>query len=260
MAYRKRNKKKLVSASNRKTCMDLAPWIKSVSNHMWWSCSSSKGDPKELLRRWKSILHHICGVHRWEEGGMEYKCYHTELTADEQRRKRLLAKDSPAYKAFYEAVMNARLLKDLEQMALFKHTGELEVFHNVLLKYCPKRLHFEYASMQARTMLAVMDHNENHNTQREQAKTASGLQRHDVVFQRQSKQWTARPVYKETTQTFRNNMMDAVIQRRLDPSVKYKDPLSHMKVPLLAANIARVSKPNKEDVIAGHTSRFTATD
>ncbi|KAL1022386.1 hypothetical protein UPYG_G00026220 [Umbra pygmaea] len=27
--------------------------------------------------------------------------------------------------------MNARLLKDLEQMALFKHTGELEVFHNV---------------------------------------------------------------------------------------------------------------------------------
>ncbi|KAL1023523.1 hypothetical protein UPYG_G00041950 [Umbra pygmaea] len=94
--------------------------------------------------------------------------------------------------------------------------------------------------MQARTMLAVMDHNENHNTQREQAKTASGLQRHDVVFQRQSKQWTARPVYQETTQTFRNNMMDAVIQRRLDPSVKYKDPLSHMKVPHLAAkNLGR---------------------
>ncbi|XP_077061034.1 uncharacterized protein LOC143714003 [Siphateles boraxobius] len=152
--------------------------------------------------------------------------------------------------------MNAHLLKDLEQMALFKHTGQLEVFHNVLLK----RLHFEYASMQARTMLAVMDHNENHETQQEQAKTECGLQRHNVVFQKQSKQWIARPVYQETTQTFRNNMMDAVIQRRLDPSVKYQDPLSHFKVPRLAANIARVSKPWKEDVIAGHTSRFTGPD
>jgi len=34
-----------------------------------------------------------------------------------------LAEDSPAYNALYEVVMNARLLKDLEQMALFKHTG-----------------------------------------------------------------------------------------------------------------------------------------
>lgn len=42
---------------------------------------------------------------------------------DEQRRKKWLAEDSPAYKALYEVVMNARLLKDLEQMALFKHTG-----------------------------------------------------------------------------------------------------------------------------------------
>nr|XP_055071078.1 uncharacterized protein si:dkeyp-30e7.2 isoform X1 [Misgurnus anguillicaudatus] len=116
-------KKKLVLASNRKNCMDLAPWIKSVSNHMWWSCSSSKGDTKELLRRWRSILHHICGVHRWEEDGMIYKCYHTELPADVQRKKKWLAEDSPAYKALYEVCMNARLLKDLEQMALFKHTG-----------------------------------------------------------------------------------------------------------------------------------------
>ena len=53
---------------------------------------------------------------------MEHKCYHTELPADEQRKK-WLAEDSPAYKVLYEVVMNTRLLKDLEQMALFKHTG-----------------------------------------------------------------------------------------------------------------------------------------
>lgn len=113
--------------------------------------------------------------------------------------------------------------------------------------------------MQARTMLAVMDHNENHETPREKAKTASGLQRHSVVYQKQSKQWIARLVYQETKQTFRNNMIDAVIHRRLD-CVKYQDPSSRLKVPHLAANIARVTKPEKEDVIAGHTSRFKGPD
>lgn len=53
-------------------------------------------------------------------------------------------------------------------------SGQLEVFHNSLLKYCPKRLHFEYPAMKARTMLAVMDHNENHETEREQARAAGG--------------------------------------------------------------------------------------
>lgn len=62
---------------------------------------------------------------------------------------------------------------------LFSHffpvlPGQLEVFHNALLKYCPKRLHFQHAAMQACTMLAIMVHNENHTTQREQATTAAG--------------------------------------------------------------------------------------
>ncbi len=52
--------------------------------------------------------------------------------------------------------------------------GQLEVFHNALLKYCPKHIHFEYAAMQARTMLAIMDHNENHTTRQDQATTAAG--------------------------------------------------------------------------------------
>lgn len=62
----------------------------------------------------------------------------------------------------------------VKHFLLFYFSGQLEVFHNALLKYCPKRLHFQYPSMKARTMLAVMDHNENHSTKREQATTAAG--------------------------------------------------------------------------------------
>uniref|UniRef100_A0A8C2FEU5 Uncharacterized protein n=1 Tax=Cyprinus carpio TaxID=7962 RepID=A0A8C2FEU5_CYPCA len=123
-------KKKLVMASNRKHCKDLAPWVRSVSNHMWWSCSSSKGDEKvQLLRRWTSILHHICD------------CYHADLSSDEQRKKKWLPQDSPAYKALYEVVLNTRLLKDLEQMALFKHTGMSKQVRGHALKFY-QCLHF----------------------------------------------------------------------------------------------------------------------
>ncbi|KAK0143836.1 Mannosyl-oligosaccharide 1,2-alpha-mannosidase IA [Merluccius polli] len=242
-------KKKLVAASNRRNCKDLAPWVKSVSNHMWWSCCSSKGDATELHRRWTSILYHISGVHRWEDNGREYQCYHKELSPDQQQMKKWLSVDSPAYKALLEIVMDKRLLKDLQQMTLFKHTGQLEVFHNALLKYCPKRLHFEYAAMQARTMLAVMDHNENHSSSREQAKSAAGLPRHNVVFQKQSKQWIARPIYTKTTQEFRDGLMEGVFERRLDPTVKYKESASHVRIPRLPANIALQPKPSKEDAI-----------
>ena len=55
----------------------------------------------------------------------------------------------------------------------FHHTGALEVFHSLLLKYCPKRQHFSYIGMQARIELAILDHN--YNTDRKQATTKKGM-------------------------------------------------------------------------------------
>ncbi|KAI8495237.1 hypothetical protein Bbelb_272230 [Branchiostoma belcheri] len=49
---------------------------------------------------------------------------------------------------------------------------DLEVFHNMLLKYTPKRLHFWYMSMMGRMKLAVLDHK--YNVDREQATTKEG--------------------------------------------------------------------------------------
>ncbi|KAG5269226.1 hypothetical protein AALO_G00199670 [Alosa alosa] len=149
--------------------------------------------------------------------------------------------------------------------------------------------------MQARTMLAIMDLNENHSTKRQQAFTAAaykyhdhlarsehdtkgrphqsqdrnrqdqathnirekeedqaGLPRHSVFFQKQSKQWIARPTYVETTQKFRDDLIDRVIQRRLDPIIRLKNASSRTQIP----RIALIPKLNKEEVIQSHTSRF----
>jgi len=54
----------------------------------------------------------------------------------------------------------------------FHHTGALEVFHSLLLKYCPKRQHFSYVGMQGHIELAILDHN--YNTNRKQATTKEG--------------------------------------------------------------------------------------
>ncbi|KAF1381248.1 hypothetical protein PFLUV_G00151640 [Perca fluviatilis] len=52
-------KKKLVSISNKKDNKDLRPWIKAVTNHLYWSCYTSKGDKEDC----KSI--------RGERGSLE---------------------------------------------------------------------------------------------------------------------------------------------------------------------------------------------
>ncbi|KAL7397527.1 hypothetical protein ABVT39_023466 [Epinephelus coioides] len=102
----------------------------------------------------------------------------------------------------------------------------------------------------------MVDHNENHAAKREQATTAEGLPRHDVVYQKQSKQWVAKPIYKKTTQSFRHDLMERVVQRHLSTTVKYRDSSLRITVPPLAANIGLVPKPSKEEAITAHTSRF----
>ncbi|XP_049918879.1 uncharacterized protein LOC126401561 [Epinephelus moara] len=216
--------KKLLAVSNRKDNRDLQPWIKSICNHLWYACASCGGDPEDLIKKWQSLLYHICGVHRWEEDGEEKTCQHADLSPEQQRRKRWIKKDSPAFKILSSIALDKGIIKDLRHMALFKHTGKLEVFHASLLKYTEKRLHFHDSSMRARTQLAIMDHNE--NVQREQATTASGRPRFNVVFPKATKDWVARKIYLPTTQTFRKNLVVEALQRRRDSSVKFKDPTS----------------------------------
>ena len=71
-------------------------------------------------------------------------CAHERLDAIEVRKKAWLKPNSKSAKALQDIVTEKRLLKDLQKLTDFCHTGYLEVFHNVLLKYAPKRQHFSY--------------------------------------------------------------------------------------------------------------------
>ncbi|XP_078020968.1 uncharacterized protein LOC117272855 [Epinephelus lanceolatus] len=132
--WHKSVKKKLVTASNKKDNKDLQPWVKSIINHLYWSCESCKGDQEECVHWWKSLLHHICGVHRWEENGVEHTCHHPPLTEVQQRRRKWIKADSPPFQALKAIVMDRNLLQDLKQMSCFKHTVLCDDFKSLRAK------------------------------------------------------------------------------------------------------------------------------
>ena len=167
--------KQLTQKGKLKHCERLLPWIQSISNHLWWAAQTCNGDAQLLTEKWTSIVYHISNVHEWDggEGSVFNKCVHPTLPPEEQRSKKWLRSGSLVHTTLKNIVYNKNLLRDIKMLTGFHHTGALEVFHSLLLKYCPKRQHFSYIGMQARIELAILDHN--YNTDRKQATTKKGM-------------------------------------------------------------------------------------
>ena len=97
---------------------------------------------------------------------------HPTLSPEEQCSKKWLRLGSASHNALRKVVLKDSLLWDMKKFSGFHHTGSLEVFYSLLLKYCPKRQHFSYVGMQARIELAILDHNyKTHNENKQQQKT-----------------------------------------------------------------------------------------
>ncbi|KAL0185445.1 hypothetical protein M9458_021142, partial [Cirrhinus mrigala] len=64
-------------------------------------------------------------------------------------------------------------------------------------------------------------------------------------------------LYEPTKQDFRKDLVQQVILRRLDKNVTLGDKVFQIHPPInLPANIAPTPKPNKDNLVAQHTSRF----
>ena len=87
------------------------------------------------------------------------KCSHGKLSPASQRNKKWFKPIDKAYKALEKVVNDPRVVKDLRHLSLFCHTGDIEVFHSMMLKYVPKRQEFQYPQMVARTQLAALEDN-----------------------------------------------------------------------------------------------------
>jgi hypothetical protein len=160
---------------------------------------------------------------------------------------------SPAHVALEDIVCNKTLLKAIEKLSEFHHTGNLEVYHSHLLKYMPKRTHFSYQGMVGRTQLTILDHNNNCERKQATVKKGKGIgeNRYKVVFPKNRKTWVAKPILQKKSYKFVTNLMDVVLECHETGETNAIRVSEH-----IPKNIASIKRPPKEDVIKQHISRM----
>ena len=245
--------KKLTKASKQKGKQDLSPWTKSICNHLWWSCQTCGGDALCLKEKWISVLHHCCNEHTWGDSEKFTSCAHPPLDPEKIDGTRWLLPGSTSHQALQSIVLNKTLIKALDQMTEANHTGALEVYHSLLLKYCEKRNHFSREGMIARTALAALDNN--HNVGRQQATTQAGDLRYKVVYPKGRKDWVAKPITEVKSYDYIAAMLTKVVEaRHNDMTIPTEELKPSSQLP---PNIADVPQPPKQDVISKHRTRFS---
>jgi len=245
-------RKKLHQKALKKGATDLMPWVRCISNHIYW-CADTCGGCKQLLReKWLSCVHHTVNRHQWN-GELVVQCSHGPLDSDGDEEFAWLTEDSDAHKALKTVVQDKRLLKDLDKLTDCCQTGSLESYHSLLTVYCPKRLFFPYPGMQTRLQLAALDHN--HNVDRDTVKDSAGNPVVRQVFSKARKDWALRNVYEDKTHVYLNEILHKIVARRADPSISMTDPSSQLALPELAPNIATTEKPDLQRAVQSRFKR-----
>ena len=244
-------RKKLTAAAKKKSCSELSGWIKSICNHLWWAAATCEGDVTMLREKWTSILFHVQNKHRWTSCSKFHKCAHARLKKKDARKKAWLHPNSDAFKALQDIVLDKNLLKDLEHLTNFSHTGTLEVFHALYNRWIPKSQHFSYLGMVTRGQLAALDFNSGSNLK--QATTSEGKKKYNIGFSKVTQLWSAKPIKEKKDRSF----LSKLVERTLEV-IKEEIVLELPKVPeSLPKNIAPIQKPDKNEVISKQISRFS---
>ena len=243
--------KQLTKKANMKNNADLAPWIQSIANHLWWCAATCKGSSQLLKEKWISVLSHVTNKHSWTGNNVFHRCDHKKLTSKQKKKTCWLDPKSDTFKALQSIVMNTRVLNALPHLTKFCHTGELEVFHSMLLKYCSKRQHFHYDAMKARLMLATMDWN---SQTREELLDDNGHVKDSQVWSKRRKQWVRRTRYAKTSMNY-----VPVLTRRVIEAMMQNENLPPMEQPIdLPKYVAKIAKPQLKDMNEKR-SRFATT-
>lgn len=242
-----RNIKKMLMKFKAKKYAELMPWVKSIINHFWWCCATCNGDANLLKEKWLSILYHIQNKHEWENSKIYKKCCHPPLSKEEASRKPWLKPNSPAFNALRKVVENKSLLGSLKYLTEFKHTGTLEVYHSLYNKYCPKRLHFSYESMIARSQLVALDFNSGNFIH---AKDKSGNLRYKQQFSKVTQSWVVKKITEKKDHTYKEYLMDEAFY------LQNSNKKHEMPTLVYPKRITQAEKPDKKSAVKHIRSRF----
>ncbi|XP_078360544.1 uncharacterized protein LOC144644837 [Oculina patagonica] len=134
---------------------DLSDKVKSIKTHFYYSMKNCEGDPNKLRTSLTNIVEHYKGNHR--HCHQESRC---KTQGDYVPTKRII-KNPEAAEALLKAIKGTSVYKYAEDFAKCRDTYYIESFHNCLLIYVPKRIHFGDKVYNMRVYLACLDWNEN---------------------------------------------------------------------------------------------------
>ena len=184
------------------------------------------------------MLNHIRGIHSWENTKLFRKCEHGQL----DKERKWLKTDSPSFLALKNVIENKKILADIKYLSKICHTENLEVFHSVLNKYCPRTLHFKLEGMIARTQLAVLDYNCGSNNT--QATTKDGKRRYKQIFSKVTQNWVVKKISQPKDREYIHELLIYTLEASPDTT---GDKLPRIgSIPL---SIAPIEKPDKEEAI-----------
>ncbi|XP_069587485.1 uncharacterized protein [Ranitomeya imitator] len=257
--YAKSVKKKLKAASQSKLSKEIIPWIDKIALHLWWSIKTCNDNVELLQEKWLSCLQHITNIHEWEGCNMYHQCSHGPLVEDAEDGEILwLKKETPPYINIKNIVTSRQLLQDLPHLVHNCHTGSLENFHSLVLKYRPKRIHFGIDSMEARTKLAALTHNYNVGRQIATVKVAKknteavGTKRTKIVFPKGRSRWIVRDVFDKVSVEYLEELSVNVL--RIAKGEISSPWIS--RTPCMPPNVSNKERPKKEDLKKKRIFRF----
>jgi hypothetical protein len=232
---------------------NLLTWSKAICNHLWYSSCTCNKDPVLLKEKWTSILCHITNQHSWATSLMHHACDHAKYSDEEEMCRPWLKGDSQEYTDLAKIVTNKQLLQNLEQVTEGIHTGELESIHSLYTKYATKRIKFTRESMIMRLMLAALDNN--HNAQRQQASTKSGVPCFKLQYSKVSATYVVKPIRRVKEHGYRNEMLRGILYAASSGLSMRERKEPKTLIPIIPDHL-NIDRPSKSDAIKRSLSRF----
>ncbi|XP_051716556.1 uncharacterized protein LOC127494593 isoform X2 [Ctenopharyngodon idella] len=226
--------KKVEKISREKDCSLVKKWRKSITNHLYWSATSSDSGP-EKVAKWTSIINHIQDIHTHSDPVFP-RCQHEQRVSKD--RSKWFQPGSTALNRLRKVLINKRVLSDVEKLSPYDQTSTVESFHKVVLHFAPKNVVFPFTGMLCRLYLAAMHFNENAV---QPHVTSKGKLVHKLHFPKAKKGGhTVKPVKTEPTfcKLFQKNengyvinLMNTVFEEVVRDPLPYLDAIQRIPVP-----------------------------
>lgn len=237
-------KKKLDKLAEKASTREVGYWKKAIANYLWTCMRKCGGDGNLLLEQWKAIGYHSIGVHAWPKDkkfSTFKKCQHSQNYTP--KKTAYLVKGSLAHQGVLAILNDPDLQRRIYRCRYFMQTSAVENFHNVLLKFVPKRLHFSDRAFAARTKLAVFDWEENYD--RTPLVNAAGNMVFSMTVPASAKDWRLKRLRMEHSYKWAKELMDVAFTTAETASLEGKLTTDTRSVVPEKTLVSAFDRPNR---------------